>query len=40
MKTFLSCLGAFVLILTVMGMTGIGNFVMIYDTKKIVCVKE
>jgi hypothetical protein len=40
MKTVFACVGVFVLFLTVLGMLGIGNFVMIYDSKKITCVKE
>lgn len=38
-KNFLALVGAFVLILTFLGMFGVGNFVMMYDLNPIVCVK-
>ena len=40
MKTVLAWFGAFVLFLTVLGMLGVGNFVMMYSPDKITCVKE
>jgi hypothetical protein len=39
-KTVLACIGGSVLFLTLLGMFNIGNFVMMYDAKKISCVKE
>ena len=39
MKTFLACVGAFVLILALLGTLNIGNFVMIYSPDKISCTK-
>ena len=38
-KNTLAVIGAFVLILTLLGMFNIGNFVMMYDMNPIVCVK-
>lgn len=38
-KNFLAVVGAFVLILTVLGALGIGNFVMMYDFNPILCVR-
>jgi hypothetical protein len=40
MKNLFAAIGIFVVFLSILGMTGIGNFVMIYDSKKITCVKE
>lgn len=38
-KNFLALVGAFVVFLTVLGMFGIGNFVIMYDLNPIVCIK-
>lgn len=38
-KNFLALLGGLVMILTVLGAFGIGNFVMMYDLNPIVCIK-
>jgi hypothetical protein len=40
MKTLFAAIGIFVVVLSTLGMMGVGNFVMIYDSKKITCVKE
>lgn len=40
MKTVLAFGGAFVLLLSLLGAFGIGNFVMIYSPDKISCTKE
>lgn len=40
MKTFLACVGAFVLTLALFGAIGIGNFVLMYSPDKITCTKE
>lgn len=40
MKTVLACAGAFVILLSLLGAFGIGNFVMIYSPDKISCTKE
>lgn len=40
MKTVLACTGAFVLLLSLLGAFGVGNFVMIYSPDKISCTKE
>ena len=38
-KNFLAVVGAFVMILTLLGALGIGNFVMMYDMNPILCIK-
>lgn len=38
-KNFLAVVGAFVMILTILGSLDIGNFVMMYDTNPIVCIR-
>jgi hypothetical protein len=40
MKTVLAWFGGFVLVLTLLGILGIGNFVMMYSPHKITCTKE
>ena len=40
MKTMLAIVGAFTLMLGLLGSFGIGNFVMIYSPDKITCNKE
>jgi hypothetical protein len=40
MKTLLAILGGFVLFLTVLGLLGVGNFVLMYSPDKITCTKE
>lgn len=40
MKTFLAIVGAFVLMLSLLGTFGIGNFVLIYSPDKVICNKE
>ena len=40
MKTFLACVGAFVLVLSILGAFNIGNFVLMYSPDKITCSKE
>jgi hypothetical protein len=40
MKTVLAWFGGFVLVLTLLGILGIGNFVMMYSPDKITCTKE
>jgi hypothetical protein len=40
MKTMLAIVGAFTLFLGLLGSFGIGNFVMIYSSDKINCIKE
>jgi len=39
-KTVFALIGLFVVVLSILGMMGVGNFVMIYDSNKITCVKE
>ena len=39
LKNTFALFGAFVLLLTVLGMLGIGNFVLMYSPNPIVCVK-
>ena len=38
-KNFLALFGGFILLLYVLGMLGIGNFVLMYSPDPIVCVK-
>ena len=38
-KNFLAVVGAFVMILTILGALGIGNFVLMYDVNPILCIK-
>jgi hypothetical protein len=40
MKLIFASIGIFVVLLSILGIAGIGNFVMIYDSKKITCTKE
>jgi len=40
MKTMLAIFGGFVLFLSILGMFGVGNFVLMYGPDKIICVKE
>ena len=39
MKTMFAIVGAFTVVLGILGAFGIGNFVMIYSPDKISCVK-
>ena len=38
-KNFLALVGGLVMILTLLGALGIGNFVLMYDLNPIVCIK-
>ena len=40
MKTFLACVGGFIMVLAVLSMFGVGNFVLMYSPDKVVCTKE
>ena len=40
MKTFLACVGGFILVLALLGTFGVGNFVLMYSPDKISCTKE
>jgi hypothetical protein len=40
MKTMFAIVGAFTLVLGILGAFGVGNFVMMYSPDKISCVKE
>ncbi len=40
MKTFLIVIGAFTVLLGILGSIGVGNFVYIYSADKITCTKE
>lgn len=40
MKTILAWIGGFVILLSLLGTFGVGNFVLMYSDKTITCVKE
>ena len=40
MKTMLAIFGGFVIVLSILGTIGIGNFVLIYGPDKITCTKD
>ena len=39
LKNFLALFGGFVLLLSLLGMFGIGNFVLMYSPDPLICVK-